>query len=119
MGGGGGGGVVLNVASVLSCADMDCAVVAARDIMIGSYGFECPTTSLLQSLTNRQGIPAMPSLDGLLLWAEKFIEPHWARATAIESSPLEGLARNVRHNLWEAVQWMASFSGDSHSLVSA
>ena len=111
--------IALGVASVLSCADMDKAVDAAREVMIGACGFERPTTSLLQSLVNRQGIPAMPGSADLLLSAAHLVGPHWAQATSIESSPLEGLTRNVRPDLQQAVSWVASFSGDFPALIAA
>ena len=104
---------LLQVSSILSCSDMDCAVERLSGLLISPPGYERPVHSLFQSLVDRQAIPAAPGSAEALLSERRFILPHWEQATSITSTPLQSLLRNVRRDLQDAVDWQTqSFAGD-------
>ena len=78
--------------------------------MICRYGYDRPTGANLQSMVDRQGMPAMPHSPDLLVAEEEHIAPHVAAAITL-AHPRAFDSRNAVHDLVSAVGWVASFSG--------
>jgi hypothetical protein len=82
-----------------------------------SFGYERPTTSSLQSAHEKQRIPAAPGSADLLVSENKFVEPHLAAALELDS-PFSsiGSTQSARPDLCAAVEWTASFRGDTGAI---
>ena len=84
---------------------------------VGSYGYERPTTSSLQSANEKQRIPAAPGSADLLVSENKFVRPHIEKAKKLESPFTSvGGTRTARPDLRSAVNWTASFDGNAAGL---
>ena len=52
---------------------------------VGSYGYERPLTSSLQSASDRQLMPELPGSEKLLVSEDKFVRPHIDAALQLKS----------------------------------
>ena len=101
----------LRVACVMRSPNMQhWAGVLACD-MLAPPGYERPTGSRLQGASERQGMPAMPHSEDLLVPASvQEIAPHVQWALGLDH-PLENVALHASPVLRAAVQYVASFRG--------
>ena len=102
----------LQVACVVNSPNMQhWAAVIARDMLCGP-GYVRPTSSSLQGVQERQGAPALPHSEDLLLPAlTEEIMPH-VRAAMDLDHPLADLAVLATPVLRAAVQYVAGFAGN-------
>ena len=107
---------LLAVTSILSGPVFDNAVGMLRSLMLVQAGYDRPTTGRLQGAMEKQGIPAMPHAEDLLVSESQFIKPHVAAALTLESPIAEGRF-TAASDLVGAVKYLASFRGDPAALA--
>ena len=112
-----------DVAKVLSGSLFEAEIALLRTMLIcpeRSHGYDRPTTSRIQGVDERQGLPTMPTSPAdLLISVRDHILPHVNAAIAISDDMLHPLARHsesARPDLVAAIEWVASFAGDSIAL---
>lgn len=108
------------VREVLDTPAFHAAVARLRHELVDpvdSFGYDRPTTSSLQSIADRQPIPALPGSEDLLVSENKFVVPHVAAAKQLES-PFSAIGgtRKARPDLRAAVRYVAGFKDDPTAL---
>ena len=116
--------VAADVAKALTGDVFEAEVALLRSILIcpeRSYGYDRPTTSRLQGVNERQGLPTMPtSPEDLLVSVRDHVMPHVEAAIALSEDMQHPLARHsesARPDLVAAVEWVAGFAGDAGALT--
>ena len=100
----------LRVACILQRPAIDYWAGQLAGVMICEPGYERPTGGRLQSMVERQGLPAMPHAPDLLVAEREFIDAH-VRAALGLAHPLARLSAQAVPDLRSAVKWVSSFRG--------
>ena len=104
----------LQVACVLNSPNMATWAARLSSMMLCPSGYERPTTSRLQSAFERQGTPALPHSDELILSKVEEIMPHVLKAMGMVH-PLADIATSAGPSLLAAVNYVAGFRGPGAS----
>jgi hypothetical protein len=83
---------------------------------VAPKGYTRPTTSALQGIQERQGMPEVPGSDKVLISERRFSEPHIALAKQLHH-PLARLAHHAQPDLVAAVEWVAARGEDAQAIA--
>ena len=107
------------VSSVLdSSPEFHQVVAEVRQSSISAFGYNRPTTSSFQGVSERQAAPLVPGAEGLLVAERVFALTHIAAAKLLPH-PLARLLVDAQPDLVDAVGWVHSFGKDAAAVCRA